>query len=151
MMGQYTMQSLYKAIYVVHRCVIKELCYKGTILQRKYIIGKWPYHGIFPIFTFSKQAFNESLDFCNRSLPHEWHKFDWQLPSSLVHAIVALNIEFIRQKWHWCCHIWVAHAKQASCLLHWLSIFKLAVLLFHFTLRLNPNTIIFWIQICINF
>ena len=39
------------------------------------------------IFTFSKQAFNESLDFCNRSYSHEKHKFDWQLPSSLEHAI----------------------------------------------------------------
>ena len=26
------------------------------------------------IFTFSKQAFNESLDFCNHSYPHESHK-----------------------------------------------------------------------------
>ena len=28
------------------------------------------------IFTFSKQSLNESLDFCNRSQPHELHKFD---------------------------------------------------------------------------
>ena len=27
--------------------------------------------------------------------------------------------------------------KQASCLLHWLFVFKLAIPLFHFTLRLN--------------
>ena len=38
----------------------------------------------FITLTFSKQAFNESLDFfCNLSLPHESHKFDSQLPSSL--------------------------------------------------------------------
>ena len=30
----------------------------------------------FIIFTFSKQSLNESLDFCNRSYPHELHKFD---------------------------------------------------------------------------
>ena len=30
----------------------------------------------FLILTFSKQAFNESLDFCNRSQPHETHKYD---------------------------------------------------------------------------
>ena len=39
------------------------------------------------IFTFLKQSFNESLDFCNRSQPHELHKFDLQLPSSLARAI----------------------------------------------------------------
>ena len=33
-------------------------------------------------------------------------------------------------------HTRVARAKQAYCLLHWLSVFTLAVLLFHFTLRL---------------
>ena len=31
----------------------------------------------------------------------------------------------------------VARAKQTSRLLHWLSMFKLAVQLFHFTLQLN--------------
>ena len=35
----------------------------------------------------SKQAFKESLDFCNRSYPHERQKFDRQLQSSLVRAI----------------------------------------------------------------
>ena len=39
------------------------------------------------IFTFSKQAFNESLDFCNRSKPHELQQIDQQLPSSLARAI----------------------------------------------------------------
>ena len=39
------------------------------------------------IFTFSKQSFNKPLDFCNRSWPHEWHKFDWQLPSSIARAL----------------------------------------------------------------
>ena len=53
------------------------------------------------ILTFPKQAFNESR-FCNHSLPHERHKFNWQLPNSLAHAI-HFEHRFIRQKWHWCC------------------------------------------------
>ena len=35
------------------------------------------------IFTFSKQAFNESLDFCNRSLPHERYKI-WLTAAKLT-------------------------------------------------------------------
>ena len=134
------------------------------------------------VLTFSKQSLNESLDFCNRSYPHELHKFDWQLQAHLP-VQYASNIELIRQKWYWgefnnasarralvdwylslfimckawhqynerpralallnlplvlwltASHTWVARAKQASCLLYWLSVFKLAVPLFHFTLN----------------
>ena len=62
----------------------------------------------------------------------------WQLPSSLAHAIrfkhgahspeVTLVLRLTAS------HNRVAHAKQASCLLHWLSMFVVAVPLFHFTL-----------------
>ena len=45
------------------------------------------------------------------------------------------NIKFIRQKWLTAGHTWVAHAKQASCLLHWLSMFTLADPHFCFTLK----------------
>ena len=38
------------------------------------------------IFTFSNQAFNESLDLCNRLQPRERHTFDLQLPSSIASA-----------------------------------------------------------------
>ena len=79
------------------------------------------------IFTFLKQSFNDSLDFCNRSYPHELHRFDWQLPSSLARAIrpehrtylpeVILVLRLTAS------HTRVARAKQASCFLHWLSVF----------------------------
>ena len=54
----------------------------------------------------------------------------------------ASNIEFIRQNvtlvlWLTGSHTWVACAKQASCLLHWLSVFTLAVRLFRFALQQN--------------
>ena len=39
--------------------------------------------------------------------------------------------------WLTASHTWVARAKQAPCLLHWLSVFTLAVLLFCFALQQN--------------
>ena len=50
------------------------------------------------IFTYSKRSLNESLDFCNRSYPHELHKFDWQLSSSRA-CTIRFDIELISQKW----------------------------------------------------
>ena len=85
----------------------------------------------FHIFTFSKQSFIESIDFCNRSYPHKLHKFDWQLPSSLACAIRFEHRSHLPEVtmvlWLTASHTRVAHAKQASCLLHWLSVFTLAV------------------------
>ena len=48
------------------------------------------------IFTFSKQSFDESLDFCNLSLPPVFHKFDSQLPSSLARAVRFEHQTFAR-------------------------------------------------------
>ena len=60
-----------------------------------------------PIFTFSNQSFNESLDFCLMNYTH------------LIDSCQA--------------HSRVSRVKQASCLLHWLSVSKLVVQLLHFT------------------
>ena len=125
------MQSLYSIMYWSFgmEFVISESCCKGTIWQMNYDY----------IFTFSIQTFNESLDFCNRSWTHELHKFDWQLPSSLAHAIGFKHQthlpEVILVLWLKASHTQVARAKQASCLLHWLSMFILTVPLFRFTLQ----------------
>ena len=54
------------------------------------------------IFTFSKQAFNESLDFSTTySLINAMNLID----SCQAHLPMqyTLNIKFICQKWHWCC------------------------------------------------
>ena len=88
------------------------------------------------IFTFSKQSFNESLyfvtvhslinytkliDSCQVHLP--WIRFKHQIHSPEVTQVLWLTAS----------HTWVAHAKQVICLLHWLSVFTLAVPLFGFT------------------
>ena len=84
------------------------------------------------IFTFSKQSFNKSLDFCNRSLPHVLHKFDWQLPSSLARAI---RFEY---RTHSSDEIDSEPHLSRTCKTSLrLSVFKLNVPLFQFTLRLN--------------
>ena len=57
------------------------------------------------IFTFSKQSFNEFLDFCNRSWPHELHKFDLQLPSIKHRTYLP---EVILVLWLTASHTWVA-------------------------------------------
>ena len=54
------------------------------------------------LFTFLKQSFNVSLDFCNvRSLMNYTNLID----SCQAHLPVqyASNIKHIRQKWYWCC------------------------------------------------
>ena len=52
------------------------------------MINTWSYMSAYVlIFTFSKQAFDESLGFYSRSKPHERYKYDWQLPRSLSCAI----------------------------------------------------------------
>ena len=51
----------------------------------------------------------------------------------------ASNIKFIRQMWYWCCD-WQQAAPESQVqnkLLHWLSVFTLAVSLFRFTLQQN--------------
>ena len=104
------------------------------------------------IFTFSKQSLNESIDFCNRSLPPEWHKFDLQLASSLDHAIGfehrIHSPEVTLVLWLTASHTWVARAKQALvCSIgcpssHWL--FRFSVL--HSNKTVNTNT--YLIQNC---
>ena len=64
---------------IVHNC--------GTLLTKGHNSGNIIPNSFNYIVTFSKQAFNESLEFCNHSSPHELHKFDRQLPSSLARAI----------------------------------------------------------------
>ena len=85
-----------------------------NIMLRGYLMHK--------IITFSKQALNESLDFLQRAtrLEHRTH-------SPKVTLVLWLTENHIRVK----------REKQASCLLHWLSLFTLADPLFHFTLRPN--------------
>ena len=77
------------------------------------------------IFTFSQQAFDESLDFCYRSRSHEWLKIDWQLPSSLARAIRFEHRPHLPEVtlvlWLTVSYTQVTRAKQASCLLHWSS------------------------------
>ena len=69
-------------------------------------------------------------------------KFDWQLPSSLARAISVehrIHSPYVTLVlWLKASHTWVACAKQASCLLHWFSLFTLAVPLFHFALPTKP-------------
>ena len=52
----------YKVTHVEHFVFLRGLPTLNSILNLKY-----PHCGV---FTFSKQAFNESLDFCNRPYPH---------------------------------------------------------------------------------
>ena len=55
------------------------------------------------ILTFSKQTFNESLDFCSRLNPTKGINMGDSYQAHLpMHY--ALNIEFIRLKLHWCCN-----------------------------------------------
>ena len=67
--------------------------------------------------------------------------FDWQLQSSFARAICfehhnhSPDVTLVL--WLTASHTWVAHAKQASCLLHWLSVLTLAVPLFRFTPQQN--------------
>ena len=70
---------------------------------------------------------------------HSLVNYTTLIDSCQAHLTVqrASNIELTRQKWHWCCDNRVARAKQASCLFSWLSVFKPARPLFHFSLRLN--------------
>ena len=69
-------------------------------------------------------------------------KFDWQLQSSLArvirfeYRIHSPDVTLVL--WLTASHTGDSRAKQASCLLHCLSVFtRLAVPLFRFTLRLN--------------
>ena len=97
------------------------------------------------IFTFSKQALNESLDFCNSHSLMNDPKFDWQLPSSLAHAIrlehQIHSPDVTLVLWLTASHTRVTRAKLASCLLHWLFMFTPAVLLFRFILKKNKTLI----------
>ena len=78
-----------------------------------------------------KQSFNESLDFCNSSWPQELHKFDWQLPGSLARAIRS------EHRTHTSDVIDSEPHLSRTCKTPLAVVFKLAVPLFHFTLRLN--------------
>ena len=54
------------------------------------------------IFTFSRQAFNQSLEFGTVHSLMNYTKFDRSCQAHLP-VQFASNIEFIRQMWHWCC------------------------------------------------
>ena len=55
-------------------CLRNYLTYKGREIPYWWRLSPTWFH--FIIFTFSKQALNESLDFCNCSQPNERHKYD---------------------------------------------------------------------------
>ena len=59
---------------------------------------------ILSIFTFSKQAFNDSIDFFLQPFIASWIDINL-IDNCQAHLPVqyASNIEFIHQKWHWCC------------------------------------------------
>ena len=92
------------------------------------------------IFTFWKQAFNESLELIAtvHSLMDDI-KFVWQLPNSHARAIrfehLIHSSDVTLVLWLTASHTRVAREKQASVLLHWLSVFTLAVPLFRFALQ----------------
>ena len=50
----------------------------------------------FKMFTFSKQAYNELLDFSNLSKPHGQQKYDWQLTrlfcmwNCFIHIVIVI-------------------------------------------------------------
>ena len=85
----------------------------STMLQEIYLGSAW--QGVLAIlsviglgnseskiFTFSKQFFNESLEFAQ---VHSLMNYKKMIDSCQAHmpVIYASNIELIRQKWYWCC------------------------------------------------
>ena len=127
-------------------CLVR-VCWHGSC---DHLLGKgWPLGSCLWCLTLSLSlsqwypGWDMVLDFIDSWSLHPY--FIHLIDSCKAHLPVryASSIESFRQKWHWCCDWQRAtpephwSAKQASGLLHWLSVFRLPVPLFRFTLQQN--------------